>query len=144
MVMFPIKFDVTAEATSGISNHWKTSAKKLESINVAISPQFGGPGKAYSPQELYGLSILSCLLEVYKHICQNNNIDFKKIEISLTVSVNKKTESDELIISHLDFVITITGAVDKVKARNFLEKAFKTCPVTNSIKTGKTYHININ
>ncbi len=144
MVMFPVKFDVSAEATCGISNPWKTSAKNLDPIKVAISPQFNGPGKAYSPEELYGLSILNCLIGIYKHLCENNKIEFKKIESKLTVTINKKTESDELIISHLDININITGSSDKEKARNLLEKAFNVCPVTNSIKAGKTYHININ
>lgn len=144
MVMFPLKYDVSAEATAAISEPWKTSAKNLPPITVAIPPEMGGPGKAYGPLELYGFSILSCLIAVYKLICQNNNIEFKKIEGKLSVLINKKVESDELIISHLDLVINIFGAADKEKARNFLEKAFKVCPITNSIKTGKTYHININ
>jgi len=143
MAMTPIKFDVSAEATSGISTPWKTSVKNLEKIKVSIPPQFNGPGKAYSPQELYGLSILNCLIGIYKILCEKNNINFEKIEGNLAVSVNQKKENDELIISHLDFIFNITGATDKEKARNFLEKAFKTCPVTNSIKSGKTYHINI-
>lgn len=144
MFTFPIKFDVNATATSGISNPWTSSAKNLQDITVAIPPQFCGPGKAYSPEELYGLAILNCLIAVYKHICQNNNIDFKKIESSLSVFVDKKAECDELLITHVDVVINVSGATDKEKARAFLEKAFKVCPVANSLKMGKTYHININ
>lgn len=142
--MFPIKFEVSAEAQSGISTPWKTSAENFEHIKVAISPQFKGPGKTYSPYHLYGISILNCLIGVYKHLCESNKIDFKKIEGKLSASINKKPESDELIISHIDFIINVLGASDKEKARSFLEKAFNVCPVTNSIKTGKTYHININ
>lgn len=143
MVMFPIKFDVSAEATYGISNPWKTSAKNLEPITVAIPPQFHGPGKVYCAEQLYGVAILNCLIGVYKHLCENHNINFKKIEGTLTVTINKKTEGDELIISHLDFVFNVSGASDKEKARFFLEKAFNVCPVSNSIKTGKTYHLNV-
>ena len=82
-------------------------------------------------------------IDFYSQICSLIDL-VKKFEGKLTVTVNKKVEGDELIISHLDFVINITEATDKEKARNFLEKAFKICPVTNSIKAGKTYHININ
>lgn len=144
MATFPIKFEVSAEATSGISNPWKTSAKDLEQIKVAIPPQFQGPGKAYSPEQLFGIAILNCLISVFKHLCENNNIEFKKIDGSLTITVNKKAESDELIISHVDYIFNVIGPSDKEKARHFLEKSFNICPISNSIKVGKTYHININ
>lgn len=144
MVMFPIKFEVSADATYGISNSWKASAKNLESIKIAIPPQLHGPGKAYSPEELYGISILNCLISVYKIMCEHHNLTFSKIEGNLSLTINKKAESDELVISHIDIIITVSGASDKDKARHFLEKTFNVCPISNSIKAGKTYHININ
>jgi uncharacterized OsmC-like protein len=144
MSQFPLKFEVQANAMHGISNPWKSFAKDFDPINVAIPVEFQGPGKTYSPHELYGLAILNCLIGIYKHLCEKNNVTFKKLEGKLTLTIDKNTENDQIILSHIDITFNITEASDKEKARDCLEKTFKICPVANSIKVGKTYHVNIN
>jgi len=44
MSMFPLKFEVSAEAKPGISTTWKSQTKGLEPITVAIPPELHGPG----------------------------------------------------------------------------------------------------
>ncbi|MBN2479460.1 MAG: OsmC family protein [Parachlamydiales bacterium] len=143
MSMFPLKYEVIANASEGISNKWESSVKGLPKIEVAVPPEFNGPGKAYSPEDLYGLAVLNCLIAVYKDICEKNQIKFKEINGKIIVTLDKSHEGNGLVITHLDITFDISGASDKDKARIFLEKALKTCPVTNSIKSGKTCHITI-
>ncbi len=141
--MFPLKFEVKAEAVPNISTPWTCSAKDFDPISIAIPPEFNGPGKAYSPEDLYGLAVLNCIIAVYKDICEKNNIQFKKISGSLIVCMDKSHSGNGLIMKNLEITLHVEEASDKEKAREFLEKALKICPVTNSIKSGKTCHINI-
>jgi len=143
MSKFPLKFKILAEATPGISNSWTSYAKHLKPIDVAISPEFNGPGKAYSAVDFYGLAIINCLIAVYKDACEKNNITFEKIEGNVTLTIDKTHEGDELVLSHVDITFDLTNPSNKEKARTFLEKTFKTCFITNSIKSGKICHINI-
>lgn len=142
MANFPLKFEVIADADYGISTPWQSSANALQPITIAIPPEFNGPGKAYSAEDLYGLAILNCLISVYKSLCEINKVVFEKIDGKLIVTLDKKHQNGQLILTHLDITLNIKGAQDKEKARSFLEKAIKDCPVTNSIKTGKTCHFN--
>ena len=144
MPNFPLKFEVSAEAKEGTSNSWKCQANALTPIEVAIPPEFNGPGKAYSPEDLYGLAVLNCLIAVYKDYCEKNAVKFEKIESKLVVTMDKSTEGNGPILTHLDISFNVIGASDKDKARSLLEKTLQTCPVTNSIKSGKTCHIEIN
>lgn len=140
--MFPIHFKVEAEAKYGISNTWTSSAKKYPKIEIAIPLEFNGPGKAYSPEDLYALAVLNCLIAVYKDVCERNELKFDKIKGSIDLTMGKSTENSHIILSHLDITITVIGASDKDKARELFDNSVKTCPVTNSIKSGKTLHFN--
>ncbi|NGX34886.1 MAG: hypothetical protein K1060chlam1_01246 [Candidatus Anoxychlamydiales bacterium] len=143
MIDFPLKFEVKADATPGVSTTWQCSANNLDPIKMSLPLEFHGPGKAYTPEDLYGLAVLNCIFAVYKAISEKNNVVFEKIEGSVQVFLDKKHENGNLVITKLDIKFLVTGAKDKEKARTFLEKAIKDCPVSNSIKAGKTYHIDI-
>ena len=144
MHKFPIQFEVSAQASSGISNKWESSAKNMNCITVAIPAELHGPGKAYSPEDLFGLGILNCVIAVFKNLCQNNNIDFKKIDSKLNIKLDRKTGNDELVITNLEFFINVYGSSDAEKARLFLEQSFRISPIANAVNTGKTYHTTIN
>jgi len=144
MSMFSLKFEVSAEAKPGISTTWQAQVKSLEPIKIAIPPEFHGPGGGYSPEDLYGLSVLNCLIALFKDLAERNSVIFEKIEGKLLVTMDKDPQTNGLILTHLDITFNIIGAADKEKTRTFLEKAIAQCPVTNSIKSGKTCHININ
>jgi uncharacterized OsmC-like protein len=143
MSKFPIKFEVFAKATPGISIPWQSSSPNLEPITIGVPADFGGPGKTYTPEDLYGLAVINCLIAVYKALCEKNNVTFENIEGKIIVTMDKNQENDELILSHLDISFNITKPSDERKARSLLEKALKACPVTNSLKPGKVCHINI-
>ena len=66
MVDFPIKFAVSAKATSGISETWTAYEDGFDPINCSIPAEFQGPGGAYSPEGLFGVSIVSCIIGLYK------------------------------------------------------------------------------
>ena len=55
-----------------------------------------------------------------------------------------KHSDNYLFISHINIKIDITGASDKDKLKAALDKAIKDCAISNSVKSGKTYDININ
>jgi uncharacterized OsmC-like protein len=141
--MFPLHFFVEAEAKSGISDLWSSSAKDYPKIKMAVPCEFKGPGKAYSPEDLYALAVLNCLIAGYKCICERNEIKFDKIKGLIDLTMDKSPENSHTILSHLDITITVIGASNKEKARELFDKSVKTCPVSNSIKSGKTIHFNV-
>ncbi|NGX56996.1 MAG: hypothetical protein K1060chlam5_01252 [Candidatus Anoxychlamydiales bacterium] len=138
--MYPLHFVVQAEASYGISNKWQSFVKEYPKIEIAIPPEFNGPGKAYSPEDLYALAVLNCIIAVYKSICEKNDLKFEKLLGSIDVTMDKSAENSHIVLTHLDISITVKGASDTEKARELFDKAMKTCPVSNSIKSGKTCH----
>jgi len=141
MAKFPLKFEVTAKATPGVSTPWTCKAQDLTEINTCIPVEFNGPGKAYTPEDFFGLAVLNCIIAVVKGNCERNNIQFE--ELNGKISVNMSNQGNSLLLDHLDITIFIKNASDKEKIKTLIEKSILECPVSNSIKSGKTYHIEV-
>ncbi len=143
MLKFPMKFEVTSTATSGILSQWTAQADSLPPIPSAIPPEFSGPGGGYSPEDLFGIAILNCLISMYKVYCEKSKITFKSIEGKAIVVVDKSPSEPSFVVTEVNFYIDVAGVSHQEKAKSLFDQAAKDCPLGNSIKAGKTFHINI-
>ena len=66
MIKFPMKFEAEAHATPGASTQWTAQTDLLPPIPSAIPPEFMGPGGGYSPEDLFALALLNCLIATFK------------------------------------------------------------------------------
>ena len=142
MVKFPMNFEVEAKAPSGISSQWIAQANHLPPIPSAIPPEFTGPGGGYSPEDLFGIAVLNCLIALYKVYCEKSKLVFQEIKAKAVLTADKDPASVSFYISHIDVFLTVEGASDQEKARKLLESAIKDCPISNSIKSAKSFHIS--
>lgn len=138
-----MNFEVSASATEGMKNQWNTQAGSLAPIQCAIPPEFMGPGGGFSPEDLFAMSLLNCLIAVFKVYAEKSSLRFQEIKGKVVLTLDKVPGDSGFAITQAEVFFTITGASDKEKAKKLLDGAIKDCPVSNSIKTGKTFHINI-
>ena len=140
---FPMKFEVEAVATSKIGETWESGTHNLPPITSAIPVEFMGPGGGYSPEDYFGLAVLNCVVALYKVYCEKSKVQFAEIRGKAVVTADKQPSITNFVMSHVDLTFVVSGAADSAKARTLLEAAIKDCPVGNSIKSGKTFHIQI-
>jgi len=143
MGKFPLFFESTSKATSGISNTWTSEADALSPVPVAIPPEFGGPGGGYSPEDLFAMACINCIIATFKVYAEHGNLQFQEITAKASLSVDKHPSENFLSMVNLDITLDVTGSSDKEKMEATLKKAIQDCPVSNSIKSGKTFHVNI-
>jgi uncharacterized OsmC-like protein len=143
MVKFPINFDVTASASSGTQTTWKSQSPHLPPISVAIPPEFMGPGGGYSPEDLFALSVVNCMIALFKVYVEKGGLRFQQVEAKARLTADRPSGGSSFVMTHLDCSFVVSGASDPVKVRKALEKATQDCPIGNSIKTGKTFHIEV-
>lgn len=137
-----MKFEVHAAATPGTHTQWTGQTDLLPPIPSAIPPEFMGPGGGYSPEDLFALSLLNCLIATFKVYAEKSKATFSEIKGKVILTVEKVLPQG-LAMTQADVFFDITGAADHEKVRKLLDSAIKDCAVSNSIKTGKTFHINI-
>ena len=143
MLKFPMKFEVKANATPGIASHWTAGSHDLPPIMSAIPPEFSGPGNGYSPEDLFGIAILNCLIATYKVYCEKSKVSFHNLSAKAVLVIDKQPSETSFIVTEINIFFDISGATDVEKGRKLLDQAIKDCAISNSIKSGKTFHINI-
>lgn len=137
-----MKFEVQAESPAGSSSLWTAQTEHLPPILCAIPPEFMGPGGGYSPEDLFALSLLNCLIATFKVYCEKSNVTFQVIRGKASLTVDKIPGLSGFVMTQADIYFDIGGASDPIQGRKLLDAAIKDCAVSNSIKTGKTFHIN--
>ena len=138
-----MKFEVSASASPGASSIWQAICDKLPPINCAIPPEFMGPGGGYSPEDLFALSLLNCLIATFKVYAEKSKVGFQEIKGRINLTVDKIAGESGFAMTQADVFFDVTGASDRDRVKKLLDQAIKDCAVSNSIKTGKTFHINI-
>lgn len=138
-----MKFEVNAASKEGSASHWTGHNDHLPPIPCAIPPEFMGPGGGYSPEDLFALALLNCLIATFKVYCEKSKVNFQEIKGRVELTVDRLAGTSGLAMTHADVFFDITGASDVERARKILESSIKDCAVSNSIKTGKTFHINV-
>lgn len=144
MIKFPMKFEVEARAPSGVSSQWIAEGAKLPPIPSAIPPEFMGPGGGYSPEDLFGIAILNCLIALYKVYCEKSKVSFQEIKAKAVLTAEKDPANVSFYISHVDIFLDVSGSTDLEKGKKLLEAAIKDCPISNSIKSAKSFHVLVN
>lgn len=143
MVQFPLKFEVFATAPSGMGKPWTCQADKLPPIPVAIPPEFQGPGGGYSPEDLYGLALLNCLLATLKVYLEKGSVAYEALEGKAITTADKLASEPGFLMSQVEFFLTIRKPSDAEKAKKIADMAIRDSGICNSVKSGKTYHIAI-
>jgi organic hydroperoxide reductase OsmC/OhrA len=143
MVKFPMKFEVEANASCEVSAQWSATAAGLAPIPSAIPPEFSGPGGGYSPEDLFAISVVNCMIATFKVYCSKSGLTFQNVEAKAVLTVDKLPSDGAFGMTQLEFTINVQGSSHAENVKKALEGAIKDCAVSNSIKTGKTFHLNV-
>lgn len=143
MAKFPMKFEVEANASSGINTPWTSQTDLLPPIPNAISPEFKGPGGGYSPEDLFALAVINCVIATFKVYAEKSNLSFQSLTGKASLTVDKFPAGEGFGMTQIDITLEIRNVQDHDTAKKLMEAAIKDCAVSNSIKSGKTFHIHI-
>lgn len=143
MTQLPARFTVQAISRQGIATVWESLAEELEPIVCSIPNEFNGPGGGYSPEDLFALAAINCIIATFKVYAEKSNLTFETVEASAELTVDKHPSENFLSMSQIKIKIEVKKASDPERVKKTLEKSAKDCAVCNSIKTGKTFEINV-
>lgn len=142
-MQLPAKFIVQASSSKGIETIWESIAEELEPIQSSIPKEFNGPGGGYSPEDLFALAAINCIIATFKVYAEKSNLTFEKIEATAELTVDRHPSENFLSMSHINIKLEVQNASDPQRVQKTLERAAKDCAVCNSIKTGKTFEIKV-
>lgn len=133
-----MKFSSFTRAPSGVDSCWKTVSGSQFS-DVAIPPEFSGPGGGLSPEDLFNHALSNCFLATFKVYAANSKLEYASVEAHGDLIVDLG-EDKKPIMKSLTLTVKIEGATNPDKARLLAEKAASSGFILNSVKT----HCEIN
>ena len=127
-------FKAEASAKPGIAETWTSTSHGNAPITCAIPPEFMGPGGGYSPEDLYGLSLVNCVLATFKVFSEKSGLTYTQVTGAAEIIIDRG-EGGKPWISKINLHFTLTGTSDAAKGENVLNESKAACIVCNSMKT---------
>ena len=136
MIQYPLKFQVSAQAESGIQKSWSASAMEGRSLSCAIPPEFEGQGGGYSPEDLFGLAVMNCFIATFKVIAEKSKVVFQEIQAQGELIVDRDEKGAPWMSEMKIAILLKVGAgSDQQRFQHLLEKTAASCLVARSIRT---------
>ena len=132
---FPHHYKV--EASSGPEGEATLSGDRLDTIPSESPVEFGGPGDRWSPETLLVAAVAGCFILSFRAIARASRLSWT----SLKCEVDGTLDRIEGTMKFTNFVVRATLDVpqgtNEERAHRLLEKAERSCLVTNSL-SGET------
>ena len=118
-------------ATARYAGHLRTEATHVASGNTILTDapvDNHGRGEAFSPTDLIGAALGSCMMTIMGIVAERHGFDLTGV----TWDVTKHMLADPRRIGQLDVTFRLPASLPE-KERAILEKAAHTCPVALSL-----------
>jgi organic hydroperoxide reductase OsmC/OhrA len=133
---FPHRYMTTAEARH--DSHVELTSPGLPNLPAAAPAEFGGPGDHWSPETLLSAAVASCFKLSFKAIARAAKFEWIAIRCDVVAVLDRVDKVTQFTEFHQTVVLEVPPGSDEAKAMRLLEKAERSCLVTNSL-TGTTH-----
>jgi len=124
-------FEGTAKWKSGTECDLSIKGKHI--ITVSPPPEFGGKQGYCVPEEIFAVSLASCMNTIFLLIAKNSQLSLKNLETKTTVKMDAES-LEKLIFTHIHFDMKIKLEKDdewnRKKANTVFKKTEKNMPTS--------------
>jgi organic hydroperoxide reductase OsmC/OhrA len=133
MITYPQRFHAEATAHSGIKETWQVSASDYKT-ECSIPEIYSGTGEAFSPEELFLLSLQNCFVASFKVYAEHTRLNFDRIDVLADLDVDLDEDRGPVMKS-VEMKIDLYGVSNEDKAKDLIDRALKNGFIFNSIQT---------
>jgi peroxiredoxin-like protein len=135
--MHPLPHRYAVEAT-GDAERTTVSAPGLPPLSTAPPVQFGGPGDQWSPETLLVAAAVDCFILTFRAIAQASKLPWNHVSCRGEGVIDRVEGTTKFTALSLAARLTVPAGVDTEKAKRLLEKAERSCLITNSLAVQPT------
>ena len=128
----PHHYVVSANAAT--TSNVELSSDGLPDLETAGPAEFGGPGDVWSPETLLVGAVADCLILSFRAIARASRFDWQSLACHAEGVLDRVDRVTQFTRFDLKTVLTVPAGTDPDKARRLLEKAERSCLITNSMK----------
>jgi peroxiredoxin-like protein len=133
MKPLPHRYEVIL--SGGAEGYAALAAAGLTNLPSAPPVEFGGPGDAWSPEQLLLAAIDSCFLFTLRAVAQASRLEFISLEVASEGTVDRRDGGLAFTEIVLRPRLLVRAGTDQGRALGVLEKAKRTCLVSASLST---------
>ena len=129
---FPHRYRVAAAAQA--EGSVALSSPGLADLESAAPAEFGGPGDRWSPETLLVAAVADCFVLSFKAIARASKLEWNSLSCDADGVLERVDRVTQFTAFHLRATLDVPEGTRPEKAARLMEKAEKTCLVTNSLK----------
>jgi len=137
----PHHYKVAASVDS--ESHVVLSSDGLENIDTAGPAEFGGPGDLWSPETLLVGAVANCFILSFRAIARASRFEWNALSCAVSGTLDKIDRVTQFTDFHLAVELAVPAGTDEKKAHRLLEKAERSCLITNSLIAASHLDANV-
>jgi organic hydroperoxide reductase OsmC/OhrA len=131
MQPYPHRYDV--HATAEPAGSVRVRATALPTLATAPPREFGGPGDQWSPETLLVAATVDCFVLTFRAIAAASHLEWQGLDCDAEGVLDRADGIVRFTALHLRTHLRLPPGGDPERARRLLEKAERTCLVSNSL-----------
>lgn len=131
MQSLPHQYRVEAAAT--FEGAVAVASKGLDTLMTAPPAEYGGPGDRWSPETLLIAAVADCFVLTFRAIARASSLTWVDLRCDAEGELDRVEHVTRFTGMTLRAFLTIPADGDADKATRLLEKAERTCLITNSL-----------
>ena len=131
MQPFPHKYLATARAS--VDGDVELKAQHVSPIRSASPAEFDGPGDRWSPETLLTAAVGDCLILTFRAVARVSGLAWDFLECDVTGTLDRVERKARFAAFEIRARLLVPSGTDPGRAREVLEKAEKSCLISNSL-----------
>ena len=131
MQAFPHHYTVAAQGPS--SGDIDLKADGLPTLRSASPIPFDGPGDRWSPETLLVAAVGDCLILTFRAVARASGFVWNSLECDVTGTLDRVDRMTRFVAFDIRARLHVPSGTDPNRARQLLEKAERSCLISNSL-----------
>jgi len=139
MQAFPHHYHVVAVVDSA-ATEVSLSSQGVETLASAPPAEFGGPGDKWSPESLLTAAVADCFVLSFRAVAEASGLSWLALRCEVDGVLDRRDRVTRFTAFTVNASLTVSPDIEERQALRILEKAERSCLVTNSLSA--TTHLN--
>jgi organic hydroperoxide reductase OsmC/OhrA len=131
--MQPFPHHYGATVTGADSGDIELHRERLPTLTSASPVEFGGPGDRWSPETLLVAAVGGCLILTFRAVARASGLAWMSIECDVTGTLDRIERTTRFVAFEIRAHLCVPTGTDPDRARQVLEKAERSCLISNSL-----------
>jgi organic hydroperoxide reductase OsmC/OhrA len=131
MQAFPHHYTVAASGSG--AGDVELKADGLPTLRSASPIPFDGPGDRWSPETFLVAAIGDCLILTFRAVARASGFAWTSLDCDVTGTLDRIERTTRFVSFDVRARLRVPGGTDPDRARQLLEKAERSCLISNSL-----------